>query len=735
MAISAKHIRAQLSLLKPLLTSCSLQTLRKAQNKVGELMERRVNDHVVIKHHPFADFTGAWAVPRDERREGVILYLHGGGYVCGDLEYALGFGSVLAVQTGTKVFCAAYRLAPEHPFPAALDDAVAAYQYLLSKGYRPDHIALCGESAGGGLCYSLCIRCKQLGLPLPGSILAMSPWTDLTASGQSYQENKDRDPSMCIGVLDFFADHYTKNRTNPLVSPLFADLEGMPPSLIFAGGDEIMRSDAELIDSALKKSGNSSQLVVKPERWHGYLLYNLWEDQDDFIRINHFLNTHLAQAHKLRWLKLDNAAKIYPAARRENWSNVYRLSATLTEDVDKTILQSALDVTVRRFPSIAARLRRGIFWYYLQQLEHAPEICEEYSHPLTRMNRDEIRRCAFRVIAYKNRIAVEFFHSLTDGNGGLVFLKSLVAEYLQQRYGVHIPAENGVLGRLEEPDDAELEDSFLKYAGPVNASRKENDAWHVSGTPEAGGFLHLTCMQVPVESVLRLAHSYQVSLTAFLSAAMMMALQNLQAEKIPDPRQRPSVKVLIPVNLRKLFPSKTLRNFALYSTPEIQPKLGRYEFDEICKIVKHTMGVEITPKIMATKIATNVSSERSMAIRLIPLPIKNIVMKAVFDAVGEKKSSLSLSNLGNVELPEAMRQYVQRMDFILGVQAMHPSNCGVLSYNGTVYINFIRDIRESELEMHFFRVLRDFGLPVTAESNQKEDGNVLHTMRRETGAV
>ena len=717
MALSPKTVRNQLSLLMPLLSGCSLQTLRKGQDKIGELMEHRLQDKILTREHPFANFTGGWVIPKDERRQGVILYLHGGGYVCGGLEYAMGFGSLLAVQTGSKVFCAAYRLAPEHPFPAALEDGMEAYQYLLSKGYSPAHITLCGESAGGGMCYSLCIQCKEMGLPLPGSIIAISPWTDLTASGESYELNKDVDPSMRIESLDFYANHYTTDRTNPLVSPLFGDLSSLPPSLIFVGGDEIMRSDAELMHKALQAACCKSQLTVKPERWHGYLLYNLEEDQGDFAAINRFLDKCIAPAHKLRWMRLDNAAKIYPAARREGWSNVFRLSATLSEPVDRDILQAALDVTVRRFPSIGARLRRGVFWYYLQQLERAPAISNEYSYPLAPMNRDEIRQCAFRVIVWKDRIAVEFFHSLTDGTGAMIFLKTLVAEYLQQRYGIRIPAQKGVLGRLEEPSEAELEDSFLKYAGPLNASRKENDSWHVSGTPEQGGHLHLTCLQIPVAEALAKAKAHKVSLTALLAAAMLMALQSLQLEKIPDQRRRPSIKVLVPVNLRRLFPSTTLRNFAFYTTPEIRPKLGYYSFEEICNIVKHWMGVEVTPKIMGTKIATNVSDERSLLVKLIPLPLKNMVMKAIFDAVGEKKSCLSISNLGAVELPEEMMPYVKRMDFILGVQASHPNNCGVLSFGDTLYINFIRNIRQSELEDHFHRVLRDLGLPVTVESN------------------
>lgn len=718
MPISAKSVRRRLALLKPLLNTCSLDTIRKGQNMLGELMEARYRRQVIIKDHPFGTFSAAWVIPMDERRQGVILYLHGGGYTCGDLEYAKGFGATLAVQCGVRVFCAGYRLAPEHRYPAALEDALTAYQYLLGKGYPAERITLCGESAGGGLCYALCLKLKELELPMPGGIIGISPWTDLTASGASYETNREVDPTMSREVLRFYAESYTDDFTDPLVSPLFGDLTGMPPYLLFVGGDEIMLSDAVLLHDQLREAGCRGKLVVAPERWHAYVLYGLQENQEDLTAINHFLNQHMFQERKLRWVRLDNAAKIYPAARRNNWSNVFRLSATLQEGVDVAVLQSALDVTVRRFPALATRLRRGVFWYYLQQLSQVPTVREESSYPLTRMSREDIRRCAFRVIVYRDRIAVEFFHSLTDGNGGLVFLKTLVAEYLQQKYGIQIPAGQGVLGRLEEPSEAEMEDSFLKYAGKVAASRRESNAWHLTGTPEPYGFLNLTCFRLSAPAVLEKAHEYNVSLTAFLCAVMMQALQELQKEKVLKLRRRKPIKVLIPVNLRKLFPSRTLRNFVLYTTPEIDPKLGEYTLGEICKAVHHRMGLDINPKVMSTKIATNVNSERIWAVKILPLFIKNAVMKAVFHAVGERKSCLSLSNLGQVTLPEAMRPYVRRMDFILGVQSVAPHNCGVLSYGDTLYVNFIRNIREPELEAHFFRVLRELGLTVEVESNQ-----------------
>ncbi len=421
----------------------------------------------------------------------------------------------------------------------------------------------------------------------------------------------------------------------------------------------------------------------------------------------------------LRWARLDNAAKIYPAARRRNWSNVFRESATLTEDVDKAVLSSALDVVVKRFPTIASRLRRGAFWYYLQEVGCAPEIMDEFSYPLTFMGRKEMRRCAFRVIVYKNRIAVEFFHSLTDGNGALVFLKNLVAEYLEQKYDISIPFEDGIVDRYEKPKDEELEDCFLKIAGPVHLERRDTNAWHMSGEIEANGYLNLTCFKLPVKDVLSKAHEYNTTLTIFLSAVLMKALLNLQNEKTPILKKQKRIKLLIPVNLRNLYHYKTLRNFAYFVIPELDPRLGEYTFEEIVKIIYHKMGAEITKKHMSRVVSTNVNDEKSMLLRIVPLPIKNAVMKAVFDSVGEKKACLTLSNLGLIKIPEIMKNYITRMDFILGVQAAAPYNTGVLSYDDTVYVNFIRNITDPELERHFYLVLKEMGIDAVLESNGK----------------
>ena len=720
MELSAKLVRAQLHFFKPFVANCSLETTRKGQDKLGELMSVLHKREVYMKDHDFGVFQGAWVMPKDERRSGVILYLHGGGYTCGSLEYAKGFAATLASQCGVRVFCAAYRLAPENPYPAAVDDALEAYRYLLKKGYAPRQILLCGESAGGGLIYALCLRLRQEGLELPCGLIGISPWVDLTGSGQSYETNRDNDPSLTQELLEFYAKCYTTDPADPLCSPVFGDLTGFPPSLLFAGGDEILLDDARALHEKLVQSGCRSTLHIAPERWHAYVLYCLSENmEEDMEAIDRFLTKNLSPARSLRWMRLDNAAKIYPAAKRRNWNNFFRLSATLTEPVDTEVLRRALDVTVRRFPSIAVRLRRGAFWYYLEEIPKAPAIQAEKSCPLAHAPFYEVRQCAFRVLVYHERIAVEFFHALTDGTGALVFLKSLLAEYLSQKYGLVIPAEKGVLGRLEEPSAEEVEDSFARYAGDVKLSRREATAYHLSGTPEPDGYKDIVTMMIPADKLRDCARGFGISVTELLCAAMMQAILDIQAKDVPRRAARKPVKVLLPVNLRTLFPSATLRNFASYITPEIDPRMGDCSFDELCQLVHHKMGMENNRRTMRAKFAANVASERSPVLRVMPLFIKNIAMKAVFDTVGECKSCLCLSNLGRVELPEVMTPYVTRMDFIIGVQARAPHNCGVITWNGTAYINCIRNIREPALELAFYRVLHRLGLPVKVESNTR----------------
>lgn len=420
---------------------------------------------------------------------------------------------------------------------------------------------------------------------------------------------------------------------------------------------------------------------------------------------------------KLLWMPLDNAAKIYPAARSRSWSNVFRLSATLREDVDKACLEGALAVTVRRFPSIAAKLGTGLFWYYIEELEAPPPIMEESPSPTVCMRGRDIKKCALRVLVYGKRIAVEFFHSIADGNSGLVFLKALLAEYIEQKHGVSIPFSDGVLDRREAPKKSELEDCFQRYEKKAPASRAQKTAYHLHGTREEDGFVHLVTFTASTSDVRALAKKHGVSVNTLLTAALAEACLEIQAEEIKRLNRRRPVKILVPVDLRRVFGAQTLRNFVLYVTPEIEAKHGNYDFAELCTLIYHQMALRATKKELSAAVATNVKSEKSLFIKLTPLFLKNVIMKMVFKAVGERKSCLTFSNLGAVSLPSPMQAYIERFDFVLSVPAAFPWNASAISYGDTLSVSFVRSVKESTLEARFHACLRRLGLRMKVESN------------------
>lgn len=420
-----------------------------------------------------------------------------------------------------------------------------------------------------------------------------------------------------------------------------------------------------------------------------------------------------------QWMRLDNAALIFPAIRRRRWANAFRVSATLTEAVDPALLQQAVADLMPRFPSMYVRLRTGVFWYYLEELTEPPRVREDYAYPLTLMQARELRSCCLRVMYFHERIAVEFFHSLTDGNGGLVYLKTLTARYLSLRYGVEIPPEEGVLDWREAPRPQELEDSFLRYSNGVTLNDHEPNALRLKGSYEPN-FLYLTTGVLPTQALLEAAHAYGATVTIFLAAVMEETILRWQAERCPRRRSRRPVKVTIPINLRRLYGSETLRNFVLTLNPGVDPRMGDYSLSELCRRMAALMTAEGTPQQMAGRIAANVNPQQIALIRAVPLPIKNVVMRIIYSIRGESKGCINLSNLGAVRLPAAMEPYVRRVEFIIGTQRSYPNNCSVASCGGETYINMIRNIRESELERRFFSRLVELGVPVTIESNASQ---------------
>ena len=255
-------------------------------------------------------------------------------------------------------------------------------------------------------------------------------------------------------------------------------------------------------------------------------------------------------------------------------------------------------------------------------------------------------------------------------------------------------------------------------AADVAAARETSRACRLRGRREAHGIRHLTTGVVDTERLLALAHRYEVSVTAFLAAVMAKSVMEIQDGKRPKRRQKP-VRITVPVDLRRLFGSRTLRNFSLVLNVGADPRYGDYSVGELCRTIYHRLCADATKQNMAGMMAANVQPQKVLLLRLAPVFVKNVVMDAVYRQSGEGGGSLNVSNLSVLELPEIMRPYVERMEFIIGPQRSYPNNCSVLSYGGKTCINMIRNIRESELERRFFSRLVELGLPVEIESNDR----------------
>ena len=215
-----------------------------------------------------------WVSAPDSAAEKVLLYFHGGGYYRGSLNTVREMTSRMSRTSGLTVLNVDYRLAPEHPFPAAMDDAVAAYGWLLDSGVAPERIALGGDSAGGGLAVGLMVAMRDEGRPLPAAAVCLSPWVDLSQGGESYVTRAEADPAINKPYLDHAAELYLNgaDAETPLASPLFADLQGLPPLLIQVGTSEVLLDDARRLAEKARAAGVEAELEVWEDMVH------LWQN-------------------------------------------------------------------------------------------------------------------------------------------------------------------------------------------------------------------------------------------------------------------------------------------------------------------------------------------------------------------------------------------------------------------------------------------------------------------------
>ena len=423
------------------------------------------------------------------------------------------------------------------------------------------------------------------------------------------------------------------------------------------------------------------------------------------------------------WFPLDNSAKIYPFMMNDMDQNSFKVTASLKSSVNPIVLQNALEETILRFPSFRVFLKKGIFWYYLDFTNSTPSVEKESPFLLQPIKVNYTSNCFnFRMTYFENRISLDVFHILADGAGALEFMKTLLYCYFEKS-GISINAENKIILPTSPTTSEEVEDSFSKFftkrkIKDLNVDAlKGTEAYKIEGLPLPKGVKGLIEGKMDAHKLLDLSKSYGCTLTEFLSALIMYSIYKT---KIRTYDKTSSIQLFIPINLRKHFKSKTLRNFSLFSRVGANIDSDNLDIQFFIESIKQTLRHDLQKDILKNKIDTMVMAEKIFISRIAPLPLKKLVFTIANTFFGKNKKTCTFSNLGVLQLPSSFEPYVD--DFSLNINVSRKNNFSVAAITcfDSFKISFSRYFSDTSIEHFFFSFLIEKGIDVTISSNFAE---------------
>jgi len=413
------------------------------------------------------------------------------------------------------------------------------------------------------------------------------------------------------------------------------------------------------------------------------------------------------------WYRLDNAARVFAALAGRRTTTVFRVAVTLDEPVDRPTLQAAVDAIMPRFPGFAVRLRAGLFWHALVAIPGAPTVREERDAPCRRLHPRTDGPWSLRVLVFDRRISLEISHVLTDGGGAIGFLVALLAEYLARR-GVPVPDDAGIARPGEPPDPEEWEDAYRRFHDPrVPRPPPGPRALRVRGDRLPVEELSVVHGIVPVGPLRAASREHGVSLTELLVAVMAAAILDVAAR---EGRPRRPIVVMTPVDLRRMFPSRTRRNFFLAVRAEIDPRLGPWTFEDIVHDVHHAIRGQATARSIRRQIRRHVGAERNPFIRHVPLVLKIPVKRWLYRHRWGARYTSALSNLGRIELPPALDARVERFEVVPNPSTAHGIGCALIGHRDRLVVTIAGILVGTGLERAFLTRLRRMGVPVRVET-------------------
>ena len=409
--------------------------------------------------------------------------------------------------------------------------------------------------------------------------------------------------------------------------------------------------------------------------------------------------------NKLTWRRLDNSAKIFPMSTGEKYSTVFRISVVLKKDIQPEILQKAVESTLEKYEPFKVRMKTGLFWYYLEQNNKKPKVEEEKDHPCKYINPRKNRGYLFKVTYFKNKINIDIFHSLTDGNGGMTFFREIVYTYLEMCYPDELKQDNRKTRKIEY----DIEDSYIKnYNKKIKTNVPNPRAYELRGKKIKLGAISAIHQIINLEQLKKECEKYDATVTQYLTAVLMYAIysQNYKGKK--------PLKVCIPVNLKKYYQSKTISNF--FSFIMLEGKEKQNNFDEIISLVKQEFKEKLAEEEIQKTMSANVKLGTNIFIKSIPLILKNIIVRLSYLEI-RKHSTITLSNIGRVGIMGEYQKYIDYFMILISPDSVEKIKCSSCTFEDKIVLTFTSILNNNRIEKAFYEFLRNKGIEVSIESN------------------
>ena len=415
---------------------------------------------------------------------------------------------------------------------------------------------------------------------------------------------------------------------------------------------------------------------------------------------------------KLYWRRLDNSAKIFPISAGKKYSTVFRLSVVLKEKIQPEILQIAVEKALEQYELFRVRLKNGFFWNYLEYNPKKIFIEEEKEYPCKYIEPKENNHYLFKVTYFDKKINIDIFHSLTDGNSGVMFFREIVYNYIELAHKEEFQEEL----RIKRKFDLSTEDSYIKnYNKKAKGNNSAKKAYKLAGRKIKLGAISAIHEIIDLNQLKQEAKKNEATITQYLTSVLIYAIY--QANYIKNKGKRP-IKVCIPVNLKKYFPSNTISNFFSYITVEAEMKKDRLDtFDKILDFVKKDFTKKLTPEEIQKTMSGNVKLGTNPFIKLIPLALKKPIVRLSYLEI-RKYTTTTFSNIGRIGIIGKYQRYIEDFLMLIAPEPVEKIKCSACSFENHIVFTFTSILDDCSIEKEFYKFLKEKNISVEIESNE-----------------